>query len=125
MRSTIRSRARALGLSFGVLACAALALPALGQAAEVQAMPSSLSFAPTMVGAESASQVVTFTNGGTQTIAIEGSFLADEGIREFPYSSDCGGEFRPGESCEIEVSFAPLRKGARSAELELVLVLTE
>ena len=121
----MRSRARDLGLSFGVLACAALALPALGQAAEVQAMPSSLSFAPTMVGAESASQVVTFTNGGTQTIAIEGSFLADEGIREFPYSSDCGGEFRPGESCEIEVSFAPLRKGARSAVLELVLVLTE
>jgi hypothetical protein len=122
MQATLRSRARALGLSFGVLACAALALPALGQAAEVQAMPSSLSFAPTMVGAESASQVVTFTNGGTQTIAIEGSFLADEGIREFPYSSDCGGEFRPGESCEIEVSFAPLRKGARSAVLELALV---
>jgi hypothetical protein len=119
----IRSRIQALGLSLGVLACAALALPVLSQAAEVEieAAPGSLSFAPTLVGAESEGQNVFFTNRGSETISIEGSFLADEGIREFQIDSSCGGELHPNETCEIGVSFAPLRQGARSAELRLAV----
>jgi hypothetical protein len=113
-----------LSLTIGALACAALALPALSQAAgvEVEAIPGSVGFAPTLVGGSSASQEVTFTNRGAEPIVIEGQDIA-EATPDFAITNfGCGGELANGEHCDVGVSFTPQGKGARSAELQLQLV---
>ena len=114
---------RKIGLAVGALACAALALPAAGQAAaNVQALPNSLLFAPVMVGEAGPTQSVTFTNLGSDPAPIEGTFFSDEGTREFEIeTSTCSAELQPAESCEMSVYSAPQRQGPHTAFLVLAL----
>jgi hypothetical protein len=117
----MRSRASALGLSLGVLALTALALPALSLAsfAEVEAAPASLNFPATVVGSGSPDESVVFTNRGTEPVAVEGQAI-DEAVPDFTITGfGCGGELQPGESSTVLVSFTPQGKGPRSATLLL------
>lgn len=82
--------------------------------------PASFSFGtarPVPQGTISAPKTVTYTNGGTAPLSIDGLAMsganADEFTREL---GDCG-NVPPGGSCSAQVRFAPQAVGSRSATL--------
>jgi photosystem II stability/assembly factor-like uncharacterized protein len=81
----------------------------------VSVSPSGLSFADTMVGSGSASQVVTLNNGGTSPLTI---YNITTGA-DFKETDKCGTTLLGGKSCAIDVSFVPTATGPISEELTI------
>ncbi len=109
-----------LGLGLGLALCSFLLLPALSQAAEIEAGPG-LEFGPVVIGTSSPSQSTVFTNRGSEPIVVEGVSLAGLNAGEFSDSNDsCSAALLlAGASCEVSVTFSPLAKQERLAELQL------
>ncbi len=82
------------------------------------ASPTSLSFVATTVGATSASQIVTLTNGGTAALGPI-TFSATGAFTVTPGTCTSGGSVAAGGSCTVNVAFRPTITGAASGTLTL------
>jgi hypothetical protein len=92
----------------------------VGNATVVQLSPTSLSFGSVPVGSKSAPQVITITNTGQRALTIKRLSLAGFETQDFTQSNDCRPSLSPGSSCNAKILFAPTKKGARSAGLQVI-----
>ncbi|HEY5334236.1 MAG TPA: choice-of-anchor D domain-containing protein, partial [Solirubrobacterales bacterium] len=101
-----------------------LALPAGGRAAEATAvfLPGSQSFAPTIVGQRTPQQLFQLRDEGPEPIHVSSVAIAGADSGEFSIESTtcAGANLASGESCSVNVSFAPTHGGGRAATLEAV-----
>jgi hypothetical protein len=92
-----------------------VSLGGIGIALMVSLSPTSLSFAPQLVGTTSAAQTVTLANTGN--ISLQITSLATSG--DFLQTNNCGSELLAGASCSINVQFAPAGTGTRTGALTI------
>ncbi|MDX6245480.1 MAG: hypothetical protein QOE76_3203, partial [Frankiales bacterium] len=78
----------------------------------LNANPASLSFASTVVGSSTASQVVTVSNSGTTSATVSGVSVTGD----FTQSNNCG-SIAVGASCAVNVAFKPTVGGSRAGTL--------
>jgi hypothetical protein len=80
-----------------------------------------LSFPDTVVAAVSASQTVTVSNPGTSTLNVSDVALAGSGAGSFAIKHDSCSEaaLAPGDTCTVDVAFAPAAAGALTATLQI------
>ena len=81
--------------------------------------PSSLSFAPQLVGARSSAQVETVTNTGTSEVVISNIALTGTNAADFSQSNTCGSSLAAGANCTINVTLTPSQLGPRSASITI------
>lgn len=77
-----------------------------------------LALPPAAIGDRSSGRTVTVTNTSAQTKSFAG-MVSTTG--DFGAMSNCEGELAPGDSCTIEVSFAPQGPGKRTGTLDIPL----
>ena len=83
--------------------------------------PASWNFGTVTRGGTSAPQTFTLTNIGTATLTINSIGLVGANPGQFIISSrTCGTSLAPGANCTVNVSFAPTRRGALTANLRVV-----
>jgi hypothetical protein len=92
------------------------ALPTCGG---VTVTPSSLTFASQAVGTTSASQQVILNNSQSTALTINNIFGGGTDPSDFKQSNDCGSSVPAGESCTINISFAPQATGTLTATLSV------
>jgi hypothetical protein len=83
--------------------------------AAVSLTPSKLTFPLQLVGTTSVAQTATLTNTGSTTATI--SKISTAGA--FGETNDCPASLTAGQSCDIQVSFAPTAKGVASGKLSV------
>ncbi|HEU4703009.1 MAG TPA: choice-of-anchor D domain-containing protein [Conexibacter sp.] len=87
---------------------------------EADANVSTLTFGSQRSGSVSAPQAVTVTNVGDAPLHVAGMTFSGAGADDFLLGSDdCRGAVAVGQSCTIQVRFAPQALGARSATLDV------
>ncbi len=92
-----------------------------GSGTVIGVSPSSLSFGSQKVGTKSAPQVVTAVNHGGTQMLFEGINIGGKDRKDFSETDNCTGRFiPPGGACQVSVTFAPTKTGARSGSLFLV-----
>jgi hypothetical protein len=79
------------------------------------ASPASIVFGTQTVGTTSAAQSVTLTNNGPGTTNISGILISGD----YAQTNTCGPTLDPGNSCTINVSFAPASSGPRIGRLTI------
>lgn len=101
----------------GLTNAASMALIGAGGAAgSARVQPASLTFASTGVGAKSALQTVTVTNNGP--VPVSGFTLTTSA--GFQVSSvSCGVSLDPGNSCTVQIAFAPSAAGQQTGNLTI------
>lgn len=75
-----------------------------------------VSFPPAIVGAQAVSRVVTVTNASAEPKSLDGAITTSG---DFSSLSSCNGTLAPGESCTIELAFAPQSGGTQTGELSI------
>lgn len=80
-----------------------------------------ISFPPAVVGTSTPRQV-TVTNAGTEPKSV-GPLVSTSG--EFTSESNCSGTLAPGESCTIDLAFAPQSAGTLKGELSIASGVSE
>jgi hypothetical protein len=75
------------------------------QVAAASVQPLSLTFNPQVIGTKSAAATVTVTSAGQLPLAIGSISLAD--TADFSQTNNCPPTLSPGQTCNIQVTFAP------------------
>ena len=83
--------------------------------ATVSLTPSKLTFPLQLLGTKSSSQTATLMNTGSTTATISKISAA----APFSETNNCPGSLTAGQSCDIQVSFAPTAKGSVSGKLSV------
>jgi hypothetical protein len=76
-----------------------------GNGAQIVLTPSFLNFPFTSVGATSAAQVITVSNQGTTSIALNGVSLGGANPSSFAETTTCGSSLAAGASCPVSVTY--------------------
>jgi hypothetical protein len=85
---------------------------------QAQASPASLKFAKQAVGTSSEPQVVTLTNPGKRTLALNDVLVTGPQAGDFVLGANtCNSSLAPAENCSVEVVFKPVATGKRAAAL--------
>ncbi len=92
-----------------------VSLTGTGTSPAVTLSPGSLSFGNQAVGTTSPSQPATLTNGGTASLTIS-SIVASA---SFSQTNNCGSTLSVGNSCTINVSFAPTTSGSATGTVSV------
>jgi hypothetical protein len=79
--------------------------------------PVSMAFGPTNVGAASATQNATLSNGGTAPLTIGNVALTGVNAADFTMTNGCGPTLAAGASCTVAVAFKPLTAGTGKSAL--------
>ena len=86
----------------------------------IQVTPQPAAFASQPQATVSAPQTLTITNNGQVDLTLNALTFAGADPGDFLVTANgCLGAVAPGESCTIEISFAPQGQGARSATLQI------
>jgi hypothetical protein len=85
----------------------------------VSLSPTSLAFASTLVGAQSAAQTVTLKNTGTAALTISSLSFTGSYASSFAQTNNCGTSLAISASCTISVTFKPTAGGSLTASLSL------
>jgi hypothetical protein len=86
----------------------------------IKTLPASLIFPNQKVGTKSAPQAVAVTNEGSASVTIGTITVGGTNSADFSETDNCSGQSIPaGSGCQVNVTFAPTKTGARSAELEI------
>jgi sugar lactone lactonase YvrE len=81
-------------------------------------LPSSLTFAPTYIGATSAAQTVTVTNTGTTAAAVKSYLFTGANASAFVITQKtCSTSLAAGASCTLSIAFQPTANGSLTANL--------
>jgi hypothetical protein len=79
--------------------------------------PVNLAFGDQDVKTTSPPQPATLTNVGTRALVIKRIGINGTNRRDFAQTNNCGSSLPAGASCQIQVTFTPLRAGARLASV--------
>jgi FtsP/CotA-like multicopper oxidase with cupredoxin domain len=92
-----------------------------GTGTQVNVSTPALTFAPQVVGTQSATQQMTLTNTGPAGLGITAIALTGANPGDFTQTSTCpvGGTIAPGGSCRVTMRFAPTAVGKRTATLAI------
>jgi hypothetical protein len=85
----------------------------------VSLSPTSLAFASTLVGSQSAAQTVTLKNTGTAALTISSFSITGSYASSFAQTNTCGTSLAVSASCTISVTFKPTAGGSLTASLSL------
>jgi hypothetical protein len=89
-------------------------VPLTGTGTYVQLLPTTLNFGTQPVGT-----TITLTNKGNSTVTITGISTTGTDARDFAETNTCGKSVASGASCFIKVTFKPLVKGKRTANVSV------
>jgi len=87
------------------------------QAPTVSLSKTSVMFADQVVATSSASQTVTLTNTGYETVTIASITITGANTSDFSQANTCGSGLVRGVSCTISVTFKPTQVGPRTASV--------
>jgi hypothetical protein len=90
-----------------------------GTATVVSLSPSSLQFGAQGVGTKSSPMQISLSNESKTTLEVTGVKLNGADPGDFTSTNNCGSEVPPESSCVIDVTFKPLKKGARKASVSV------
>jgi len=92
-----------------------------GTGTQVNLSTPSLTFAPEVVNAQSATQQVTLTNTGPAALHITTIALTGTNAGDFSQTNTCpvGGNLGSGASCRVSLRFRPIAVGVRTATLAI------
>ncbi|HVI06788.1 MAG TPA: choice-of-anchor D domain-containing protein [Candidatus Binatia bacterium] len=82
-------------------------------------VPSTLTFSAQAVGASSAPQNITLSNGEEATLNIASINFSGADPSDFSETNNCNGSVAPGSSCTFSVTFTPGAVGSRTATLNV------
>lgn len=94
-------------------------VPLTGTTTFVQLIPAKLNFGTQPVGTKSLPKRITLTNKGGVTVNIKGIAITGAGAGDFAETNTCGKTVAAGASCFIKVTFKPLVKGKRTANVSV------
>jgi hypothetical protein len=92
-------------------------VPLTGTGTYVQLVPTKLNFGNQPVGTRSLAKRITLTNKGSVTLNISGIAITGAAAGDFAETNTCGKSVASGASCFIKVTFKPLVKGKRTADV--------
>jgi hypothetical protein len=92
-----------------------------GKGTQVNLSTPSLTFAPQVVGTQSATQQVTLTNTGPAALGITSIALTGTNPGDFTQTNTCpvGGNLGSGASCRVSLHFRPTAVGVRAATVAI------
>jgi hypothetical protein len=94
-------------------------VPLTGTGTFVQLVPTTLNFGTQPVGTRSLAKTITLTNKGNSTVTITGISITGTDAKDFAETNTCGETVASGASCFIKVTFKPLAKGKRTANVSV------
>jgi hypothetical protein len=94
-------------------------VPLRGIGTFVQLLPTKLNFGTQPVGTRSLAKKITLTNKGSVTVNISGIAITGVDAGDFAETNNCGKSVAAGASCFIKVTFKPLVKGKRTADVSV------
>ena len=94
-------------------------VPLTGTGTYVQLVPTKLNFGTQPVGTRSLPKKITLTNKGSVTVNISGIAITGADAGDFAETNTCGKSVASGASCFIKVTFNPLVKGKRTADVSV------
>ena len=94
-------------------------VPLTGTGTFVQLTPLKLNFGTQPVGTRSLAKKITLTNKGSVTLNISGIAITGTDAGDFAETNTCGKSVASGASCFIKVTFKPLVKGKRTADVSV------
>lgn len=94
-------------------------VPLKGTGTFVQLLPAKLDFGTQPVGTSSPAKKITLTNKGDSVVKITGIAITGTDAGDFAETNTCGKSVAAGASCFIEVTFKPLVKGKRTADVSI------
>jgi hypothetical protein len=90
-----------------------------GTGNQVGLSPKSIDFGSVVVGQKSAPLSFTLKNVGMGTLDINLIGISGTDKRDYSETNNCGNRLAPGASCQVTVTFMPLAKGKRPADVTL------
>jgi len=90
-----------------------------GTCTYVQLVPARLNFGTQPVGSKSLPRRITLTNKGDAPVNITGILINGADAGDFAETNNCGKQVASGASCFIKVTFKPLMKGKRTADVSI------
>ena len=94
-------------------------LSGTGIAPALSLSATSLSYAPTIVGESSGSQVVTVTNSTSAAVPIGSIAVTGTNASSFVFANSCGTSLAAGANCTVHGHFAPVSTGALKAAVTI------
>jgi hypothetical protein len=94
-------------------------VPLTGTGTFVQFRPTKLNFGDQPVGTKSLPKKIALTNQGHETLSITGIAMTGADAGDFAETNNCGHQVVSGTSCFIKVTFKPLAKGKRTADVSV------
>jgi hypothetical protein len=94
-------------------------VPLQGTGTFVQLVPTKLNFGSQPVGTRSLARKITLTNKGHSAVKITGIAITGADAGDFAEINTCGKSVASGASCFIKVTFKPLVKGKRTADVSV------
>jgi hypothetical protein len=92
----------------------------VGSGTYVKTSPDSLNFGNQNVGTKSASKAVTVTNESQTSMNYSSVTVGGADLHDFAETNNCTGRsVPPGGTCQVSITFAPTKKGARTAALSV------
>jgi len=92
-------------------------VPLTGTGTFVQLLPTKLNFGTQPVGTRSLAKKITLTNKGSSAVGITSIAITGTDAGDFAETNTCGKSVASGASCFIKVTFKPLVKGKRTADV--------
>ena len=94
-------------------------LPLAGTGTWVRLLPPELKFGSQPVGTKSLPRKITLTNKGDGAVNISAISITGVDAADFAETDNCGNQVPSGGSCFIKVTFKPLKKGKRTADVSV------
>ena len=94
-------------------------VPLTGTGTFVQLVPTTLNFGTQPVGTRSLAKTITLTNKGDGAVNITSIAINGTDAKDFTETNTCGKSVASGASCFIKVTFKPLVKGKRTADVSV------
>jgi hypothetical protein len=94
-------------------------VPLKGTGTFVQLVPTKLNFGSQPVGTRSLPRKITLTNKGNSAVKITDIAITGTDAGDFAETNTCGKSVASGASCFIKITFKPLKKGKRTADVSI------
>lgn len=101
--------------------CAPSTSPLVSQVVkgDVELSPMSVNFGNQTVGTKSLPKTITLTNKSSRAVSISDISIVGTDPKDFAETNTCGESVPAGASCSIKVTFKPLAKGKRTADVSI------
>ncbi len=94
-------------------------VPLTGTGTFVQLLPANVRFGTQPVGTRSVPKTITLTNKGNSTVTFTGISITGTDAGDFAETNTCGKHLASGVHCFIKVTFKPVMKGKRTADVSV------